>query len=513
MYDSTPERVRLRVKPSTLAFLRDLDPSLLGPVWEDFGGNAFKAPLENAPVEQYRLNPYVKVILNRRGHLTWLEISGYVIPALPANLTSLTHLEDLDLRELGLDTLPAGIGRLARLDSLDLTGNRLEDLPRGVARLRRLTDLRVGNNQLRALPPGLGGLRRLAHLDVSGNQLEGLAMGPPAFRALKFLDASNNRLAAVPAVLRAAPRLEVVDLHSNALGEFVAGSRDFRHLHALDLSLNPLDQLAWERGALRNLGGLGVHSTGLTSLPPCLQFVPLKSVGFSKNPAGEVPPVLRGCKRLRGLGLANCEISVLPGWFRDYPELEELLLGENPLAELPATFEGFPRLKVLDLAGADFTTLPARVFQFPALERVNLDHNRVSRFPERLVVGPAFKELRLWYNDLLVLPPCLRALVQREVLVRVADATLRCLHGLPRWWIEMNLYSLGTHDWALPRSARALARAKDLNGLVAFYAESPEDLARRAATGKPLEEWERERVAWEAGAWRRREDARPNRKG
>jgi len=64
-----------------------------------------------------------------------------------ASLTSLHHLQVLDLCDNQLDALPSEIGLLSKLKELYLSNNRLWKLPDTIHRMARLEVLDIRGNQ------------------------------------------------------------------------------------------------------------------------------------------------------------------------------------------------------------------------------------------------------------------------------------------------------------------------------------------------------------------------------
>ena len=134
--------------------------------------------------------------------------------AIPAQLSNLSNLEELDLRsDRGYGTtnllagaIPAELGNLANLITLNLSYNSLTGkIPAELGNLAKLEWLWLENNQLTgAIPAEIGNLANLDWLDLANNRLTGAIpaeLGNPA--NLMFLDLRGNRLTGcVPLSLR-----------------------------------------------------------------------------------------------------------------------------------------------------------------------------------------------------------------------------------------------------------------------------------------------------------------------
>lgn len=117
----------------------------------------------------------------------------------PADLSALSGLEWLALRDYRLKALPSGaFSGLSSLEVLDLAGNLIADLPPGIfAGLRRLEWLSLADNRLRALSAGVfGDLAGLRELYLQDNELSALPPGALAgLRSLERLTLGGNEAA------------------------------------------------------------------------------------------------------------------------------------------------------------------------------------------------------------------------------------------------------------------------------------------------------------------------------
>ncbi|NET74201.1 MAG: leucine-rich repeat domain-containing protein [Sphaerospermopsis sp. SIO1G2] len=102
---------------------------------------------------------------------THLDLGGFDLTTVPANLFTLLQLTHLSLRDNQLAEIPAAIGQLTQLKQLSLADNQLTAVPAEIGQLTQLRSLNLKNNQLTELPLDLLDLTSLERLQLSGNPL------------------------------------------------------------------------------------------------------------------------------------------------------------------------------------------------------------------------------------------------------------------------------------------------------------------------------------------------------
>ena len=90
---------------------------------------------------------------------------------LPKEISELTHLKILDLRNNCLKKLPSEIGELRNLEILDLRSNKLEELPYEISFLNKLEELNLQNNRITELPVEIINLSSLKRINLEGNPI------------------------------------------------------------------------------------------------------------------------------------------------------------------------------------------------------------------------------------------------------------------------------------------------------------------------------------------------------
>jgi hypothetical protein len=130
-----------------------------------------------------------------------LSLSFNQLSSLPTEITHLTNLRTLNLRNAQLNRLPTEVIQLANLRSLNLGGNQLSNLPTEVTRLTNLRTLYLGGNQLSSLPVKMSQLQALEVLDLEANQFTNIPIEIRQLTQLKKLDLRGNPIPIPPEIL------------------------------------------------------------------------------------------------------------------------------------------------------------------------------------------------------------------------------------------------------------------------------------------------------------------------
>ena len=141
------------------------------------------------------------------------------ITAIPAEISSLKKLEEMNLIKCGLSSLPKELGELSGLTKLDLSWNILSSLPKELGKLSRLEELNLSGNALgeepvdEAFPAALGRLKSLRELDLSSCGLRAVPAFVGELESLEVLSLYSNNVqidAPFDFVIEGCPRLREV---------------------------------------------------------------------------------------------------------------------------------------------------------------------------------------------------------------------------------------------------------------------------------------------------------------
>lgn len=106
----------------------------------------------------------------------------------------------------------------------------------------------------------------------------------------------------------------------------------------------------------------------------------------------------------RQVALANQQLTSVPDWLHDFPDLTTLDLGGNSLGVLPDWLGDLSSLTSLDLGGNQLTTLPQSLGNLAHLRTLNLNSNRLAGLPDSFCHLTRLQTLDLGGNVLRELP-------------------------------------------------------------------------------------------------------------
>ena len=202
------------------------------------------------------------------------------IKAIPARISSLEKLEDLDLRGCDLSSLPKELGELSGLTQLILSDN-----------------LNIGNTRPadEAFPAELGGMKSLRGLHLHGTGLRTVPAFIGELKSLETLTLCCNYLSSVPKELGELSRLTKLVLAGNNLG-----------------TARPAAAAAIpaELGRIKSLRELYLDICGLRTFPALVgELEPLEVLDLRNNDfevdSAALDALLKHCRSLRELRLSR----------------------------------------------------------------------------------------------------------------------------------------------------------------------------------------------------------------
>jgi hypothetical protein len=138
--------------------------------------------------------------------------------------------------------IPAAVGDLPELLSLLIKGNSVAELPAALTTLRKLKQLDCSSNRLKRFPDSLGGLP-LQRLDASFNQIDSLDLSSGGFASLQVFDMDHNLLRSLPESIGGLKQLHSASFASNTLTAIPATVSMLSNLTTMNLDSNQLTTL------------------------------------------------------------------------------------------------------------------------------------------------------------------------------------------------------------------------------------------------------------------------------
>eukprot|EP00873_Tetraselmis_striata_P026893 jgi/Tetstr1/447157/TSEL_034594.t1 len=194
---------------------------------------------------------------------------------LPANISDLVHLTELDLQgNLLTSTLPQNISALTSLQILNMYGNSLTgSIHEGMTELTALQNLNLRSNNLTGtIPKHLTALAHLHNFDIQQNSITGsIPEGLSALTALQYINMQDNGLTgSMPQSLTQLPQLQTLWLSENQLsGTLPANWSSLVIMDSMGLNSNTLaGTIPDQWTSMAALTSLNVQSNCLTGGVP-----------------------------------------------------------------------------------------------------------------------------------------------------------------------------------------------------------------------------------------------------
>ena len=274
-----------------------------------------------------------------------------------------------------------------RVTGLKLARNRLTGpIPPELSSLTHLEELDLGLNELTGpIPPDLGSLTHLRELELGLNELTGPIPAELAnLTELRALNLYNNKLTGpIPVVLGSLPHLGVLQLGANRLtGEIPRELGGVTSLWLLGLSNNQLTgHIPPELGELASLWLLGLGDNQLTGrIPPGLGHLSsLAVLNLANNDlTGPIPPELGRLTRMANLSVANNDLTgPIPPELGRLTRMEHLQLDGNHFEDsIPLEFGNFVDIETLNLGNNQLRgPIPPELGTLSGLIFLEVSHN------------------------------------------------------------------------------------------------------------------------------------------
>jgi internalin A len=284
---------------------------------------------------------------------------------------SRSNAAEIDLAGLGLDAIPEQIATLAHLDDLDASNNKITQIPDFITRLTHLSQISLDNNLITKIPDSLATLKELNVLSLSDNQIPAIPDSLAEASSLRFLALDGNQLAQIPDWLGQRLSLEYLFLYGNQISAIPDSLANAVSLKTLYLSGNRITTIPDSLGALINLTKLALDDNRITTLP--------RSFGRLRS--------------LEELDFGGNDIIVIPDFIQEHDNLRKLAFRENSISTLPDALGQLRKLESLDVSDNLITAVPESLATLPNLSQLFLHGNPALGIPDE-VLGPRWFETR-----------------------------------------------------------------------------------------------------------------------
>ena len=263
---------------------------------------------------------------------------------LPASISTLENLEEIELSNFLQLTFPPEIVLLKKLRKLDITDCPYDVVPAELFDIESLNDLAFSaGRKEKNLSSSIKKLKNLKKLNIYG--FEKLC---PEIGLLK--------------------RLEVLDLSYNDLTDIPREIAELKSLISLDLSANFIYEVPLPVLKLTQLEHLSINNV----------FEHMDKDGKSKKKMQQIRQAYCTLSNLKSLSFVHQHIISVSSNIRELKHLESLSLGYNKMGQVPAEVFLNPHLSFLDLCFNDLTELPKEIGTLTNLEVLHLHGNKLT---------------------------------------------------------------------------------------------------------------------------------------
>lgn len=302
-----------------------------------------------------------------------LDLSHKSLRQLPALLSAFKNLAEIDLSEnpdLDLSASFELLSRLQNLRSLSLT-NLYKPIPANISLLVWLEELDIEKNDLTSIPEGVKKLNRLRSLNLWGNKISQINLQPGDLPNLKEIELGLNKLNIFPGRLSFLPLLKKISVYKNSISQVLPGIKKFHRLEELVMRGNKISSLPEEFGTLMSLRRLDLLENELSSMGPLLNLKGLEVLKIGDNKIEAIPGKIGRLTNLKELSLSNNPIRILPEQISELRSLTDLSINGNDSVKLPAYLSIVARLPGLKTLGITMSGVKVMPPEFEKLSQVN----------------------------------------------------------------------------------------------------------------------------------------------
>lgn len=327
-------------------------------------------------------------------------------------------LKQLYVADNHIDTLN-WLHLVPTLQVLDLRSNTIASIRTEFYKLSNLKELLLGGNNISFIDKdAFLHNKSIIKLDLSVNELQDLSL---SLASVKDLDISSNKLKSIAALntpnvsklnisecslsgeldinFSKFPNLKDLDLSSNKITKI--NCQGVSKINNLELEDNPLVAIDAKPVSFTRLETLNLSTTNLTDIPHWLGDLPqLTSLSIAELKQLTNLSAITRCKYLTALDISGTaiikdNITMLYG----LTNLQELNVSSTNLATLPNDISKLKKLLKLNLSSNELDVLPIAMRDLN-LEKLNLSKNKFQQIPASILKIKTLKDLDLADNKI-----------------------------------------------------------------------------------------------------------------
>ncbi|XP_050716360.1 leucine-rich repeat-containing protein 40-like isoform X2 [Eriocheir sinensis] len=373
--------------------------------------------------------------------LSQLDLTHNKIESLPDTIGNLRKLEQLYLRHNRIKSVPPlhsclalkelylgnnfikeinaeQLTHLTGISILDLRDNQMDDLPDQITLLQGLERLDITNNNLSTLPFHLGLLPHLKSMPLEGNPMRLIRRDIVQRGTVQLLKYLRSR---VSAPIHTFPGFENTPADTNMILDNRSVPDKYQMKSTQTVSYNEKATVIPEQ-LFENAAEAAV-----------------RTVDLSKNLLTEIPDKLEMLSRHASeVMLGQNRLTSLPSWIGKFHRLQFLDLQGNQLTDLPTDLASLLYLREINITANKFEMVPACVYEMEQLEILCAANNQISFiYVEGLSKLKRLATLDLHNNNIDFVPPSLGNITQLRTLV---------LHGNPFRVPRRTILDKGTRE-------------------------------------------------------------------
>uniref|UniRef100_A0A673CQN4 Leucine rich repeat containing 40 n=1 Tax=Sphaeramia orbicularis TaxID=375764 RepID=A0A673CQN4_9TELE len=323
-----------------------------------------------------------------------LDCSNNQLTDIPVSLSEMLALEQLYLRHNKLRLLPqlpapslkelyVGNNQIEQLEAeqlssltaislLELRDNKIKSLPEQITLLSTLTRLDLTNNDITTLPASLGLLPNLKMLLLEGNPMRGIR------RDLLTVSETQTTLVFV-----------FSEKQADQVPDEVFDAAADQAISNVNFSKNRLSNIPPRLMEFHSsVSDINLGFNRLTCCSPDVcKLLQLMHIDFRNNQLSDLPSEMRNLTKLRSIILNYNRFKTFPDILYEVVSLETVLLGNNQVGGVdPGRLIKLVNLSTLDLSNNDLLNIPPELGLCTTLRCLSLEGNPF-RTPRAAIVA------------------------------------------------------------------------------------------------------------------------------